>query len=405
MSNNLTGQDLISVIIPVYNVKPYLDKCIKSVLYQTYKNLEIILVDDGSTDGCSEMCDQYAIQDKRIKVVHKINEGLVSSRKEGIKVASGNLIGYVDSDDWVEPNMYEVMYSKMKEVDADIIVTCHYENFESYQADYDNYIKPGVYTGDHLIRDVFGKMLYVPSIDMWGVSANCWNKLFTKKIVYQHQLDVDNIIADGEDHAFVFSAMLDAKCICFIKDKFYHHRVRPGSVSLHLNYDCFTRFAYLAALMEKKFTKTPYWDMVLKEQLPYHFRKFIQKYTMMVLGVELYTPSDQEYVFPFSHVSRGDRIVLYGAADVGEIYYRQIKTTAYCELVAWVAQTCRNKQLVDFVQEPNVILNLTYDYIVIAAKRPEVVQSIKHDLQIMGVDKNKIIDTPARVKTLSESAL
>ena len=103
-------QGLISVIVPVYNVEQYLDRCVCSILNQTYQNLEIILVDDGATDSSGRMCDEYAKRDERIKVVHKQNGGLSDARNAGLAAATGEYIGYVDSDDWIEPDMYEKMY-------------------------------------------------------------------------------------------------------------------------------------------------------------------------------------------------------------------------------------------------------------------------------------------------------
>lgn len=110
----------ISVIIPVYGVELYLDKCIESVVNQTYKNLEIILVDDGSPDKCPFICDKWAKRDNRIKVIHKKNGGLSEARNTGMKIASGELIGFVDSDDWISIDMYQLLYENMVENDSDI---------------------------------------------------------------------------------------------------------------------------------------------------------------------------------------------------------------------------------------------------------------------------------------------
>ena len=99
----------ISVIVPVYKVEKYLDKCVESIVNQTYKNLEIILVDDGSPDNCPAMCDEWAEKDERIRVIHKENGGLADARNAGMDIATGDYIGFVDSDDWIEPNMYEVL--------------------------------------------------------------------------------------------------------------------------------------------------------------------------------------------------------------------------------------------------------------------------------------------------------
>ena len=115
--------DKISIIIPVYNVKDYLDRCLNSVISQTYTNIEIILVDDGSTDGSSAMCDDWKYRDDRIKVVHKENGGLSSARNKGLDIATGEYVGFVDSDDWIEANMYELLYRAIKEASADLALS------------------------------------------------------------------------------------------------------------------------------------------------------------------------------------------------------------------------------------------------------------------------------------------
>lgn len=111
---------LISVIVPVYKVEPYLDRCVASIVSQTYQNLEIILVDDGSPDNCGAMCDAWAARDSRIHVIHKENGGLSDARNAGMKLASGQLIGFVDSDDWIEPDMFGLLYANMMEHDSEV---------------------------------------------------------------------------------------------------------------------------------------------------------------------------------------------------------------------------------------------------------------------------------------------
>lgn len=112
--------DLISVIVPIYKVEPYLDRCVKSIVSQTYDNLEIILVDDGSPDGCPAMCDEWAQKDSRIKVIHKTNGGLSDARNAGLAAASGELIGFIDSDDWIEPDFFTALYGAMAQTGAEI---------------------------------------------------------------------------------------------------------------------------------------------------------------------------------------------------------------------------------------------------------------------------------------------
>ena len=110
MSNKVSEEPLISVIVPVYNVERYLDQCVKSIVEQSYRNLEIILVDDGSRDACPGKCDMWAAKDNRISVIHKANGGLSSARNAGLDQARGDCIAFVDSDDWIDPNMLRTVW-------------------------------------------------------------------------------------------------------------------------------------------------------------------------------------------------------------------------------------------------------------------------------------------------------
>ena len=121
---------LISIIVPIYKVEDYLAKCVDSILYQTYCDIEVILVDDGSPDRCPLMCDEYALRDSRVKVIHKENGGLSSARNAGLDIASGNYIGFVDSDDWIASDMYETMLDNMRKHSSDLVICGTYYVYE-----------------------------------------------------------------------------------------------------------------------------------------------------------------------------------------------------------------------------------------------------------------------------------
>lgn len=116
----MSNQPLISVIVPIYKAEKYLSVCVESILKQTYRNLEIILVDDASPDMCPQICDEYAANDDRIIVIHKDNGGVAEARNAGLRAARGELIGFVDADDWLAPEMYAILYDNMLKEDADI---------------------------------------------------------------------------------------------------------------------------------------------------------------------------------------------------------------------------------------------------------------------------------------------
>ena len=124
---------LISVIVPVYNVEPYLKQCLDSIIAQTYTNMEIIIVDDGSPDNCPAICDLYAKADNRIKVIHKENGGLSSARNAGLEIAAGEYIGYIDSDDYIAPGMFEKMMLAMSCHSNAGVVTCSFRQLKNEQ--------------------------------------------------------------------------------------------------------------------------------------------------------------------------------------------------------------------------------------------------------------------------------
>lgn len=169
-------KELISVIVPVYNMEQYLERCVNSIRQQTYEDLEIILVDDGSTDHSPQMCDAYAEQDARIKVVHKQNGGLSDARNAGLAVATGMYIGYVDSDDWIEPQMYEKLYYACVAHEAQIAI-CRYAKM--YQ---DGTITGGTNEVVPLSREEL-LQIYICDNSEYTIYNSVWSKLFHRDLV------------------------------------------------------------------------------------------------------------------------------------------------------------------------------------------------------------------------------
>ncbi len=165
--------DLVSVIIPIYKVEPYIRECLDSVINQTYRNLEIILVDDGSPDGCPKICDEYAENDSRIKVVHKENGGLSDARNKGLDVASGEYITFVDSDDVVHKAYVEFLYDNLKKTNSDVSV-CQSVSFRDLQKIKDVEINNEWYVlpGKEAVRDLYKRLCVPKKQKSFGFSAN-----------------------------------------------------------------------------------------------------------------------------------------------------------------------------------------------------------------------------------------
>ncbi|KXK40736.1 MAG: family 2 glycosyl transferase [Bacteroidetes bacterium OLB9] len=200
----------ISIIIPVYNVEDYLDKCVKSVVNQTYTNLEIILVNDGSKDNSSKLCDEWALRDNRISVIHQSNQGLSGARNSGIKAAKGIYITFLDSDDWLEKDALEISLKKAKEGDYDLIfwqMIKEYENLQVYvQGPFGkdtNFLGSDMKALHRRLTGPIGKELKTPQqIDSF---ASAWGKLYKKNIIDANNLEfIDTKIIGSEDILFNF---------------------------------------------------------------------------------------------------------------------------------------------------------------------------------------------------------
>ena len=219
MENNKDKATLISIVVPIYKVEPYLHKCVDSLLGQTYKNIEIILVDDGSPDNCHQICDEYAKQDKRVVVIHKENGGLADARNAGTAVAKGNYIGFIDSDDWVDADMYEVLLAAILENNADIS-----EIGVKYV--YDDRID---YQNEKQITIMNKTEALSAFLDRTKMIQGCvWGKLYKANIVKDNLFPVGRIHEDGY---FTYKALYAAQKYVLLNTCKYNYRQgRIGSI-------------------------------------------------------------------------------------------------------------------------------------------------------------------------------
>lgn len=217
-------KELISVIVPVYGVEKVLARCVDSILAQTYENLEIVLVDDGSPDQCPQICDGYAEKYQNIKVVHKKNGGLTSAWKEGVRHASGEMVGFVDSDDWIDADMYERLHDALSKEQADISMAGLVFDYEdkNYPPRKETNRMDGGYEEDSL-KKLYPVLLNDGSFIGRTLQPSRVTKLFRKSLVEQNLELWDDRVNVGEDLQMVFGAVLDAKKVCAIPDYYPYH--------------------------------------------------------------------------------------------------------------------------------------------------------------------------------------
>lgn len=214
-------QSLISVIVPVYKVEKYLRKCVDSIISQTYTNLEIILVDDGSPDNCPKICDEYAKQDSRVKVIHKENGGLSDARNAGMAVATGEYISFIDSDDWIENNMLEILLKEITENNCDIAscgINMVWEDNRPKEILFPfegKIIINGAESAlDHLISNKY-------------IVQTVWNKLYRKDTIVKILFPFGKI---NEDEYWTWQALAASEKIVCIGNPMYNYLQREGSI-------------------------------------------------------------------------------------------------------------------------------------------------------------------------------
>lgn len=209
---------MISIIIPVYNVGPYLRHCLDSVVDQTYRDLEIIIIDDGSNDGCSNVCDEYK-KDHRVKVFHTENRGLSCARNLGIEKAKGEYISFVDSDDWIEITSMQKLLEYAADTNADIVSSAYYFEWKNHHSIGEEIEKPIILEGENIIQTHIRESYLGSAI---------WNKLYRKTVFSNIRFPEGRVF---EDIMTSYKLLSNAKRVVCIPDALYHYRLRSNTIS------------------------------------------------------------------------------------------------------------------------------------------------------------------------------
>jgi glycosyltransferase involved in cell wall biosynthesis len=249
----------LSIVVPIYNVEPYLSRCLDSLVAQSMKDIEIIAVNDGSTDTSGEILDQYAHLDSRIRVIHKENGGVSAARNDGIREALGEYIGFVDPDDWVDTDMYEGMYQAALDEKADIVMCTYTREFGTHSKEKKFNLPGKVCYRDQEVQDKMLRRLIGPMneeianpefLDAWGT---VWSKIYCADIIKENGLSfIDlHIVGTNEDSLFNIHTFYHAKSFVFINKPYYHYwRANTTSVTANYKPDLKDKWFSLYSFME-----------------------------------------------------------------------------------------------------------------------------------------------------------
>lgn len=368
----------VSVIIPVYNTKKYLEKCLDSIVNQTLRDIEILCVNDGSTDGSGYILEMYAEKDSRIKIINKENGGLVAARKTGVCAAQGTYVGYVDSDDWIEPDMYEKLYEFVEKHNADM-VSCGYFLEGNYTSIHLDTVEGGLYDKKKIV-DLRNNLIYCPEKRETGLRGSLCCKLFRREMLQTVQLEVPEEITMAEDKMCLLHYMLHCNSVYVLKEPLYHWCIHSESMSHKAD------TSYLLKVNEVyKYLVTLYQHENFTEKMRAQAELYITE--LLVLGINNrlgFQHKNLLRIDPYwlDEIPSESKVAVYGGGDVGEQYMRQMKRRQDVLIAEYFGFEIPTKEKLQ---------SLTFDYILIAIKNQGKAVQVKEQFMELGVAEEKIL--------------
>ena len=378
-------KNLVSIIVPVYNAKPYLERCIDSIRKQLYDNIEIVLVDDGSEDGSEDVCDRYEEKDARIKVIHKENGGNTSARHKGVECAGGEYIAFVDADDYVGLSYISDMVSAIG--DADIVCANVKKVFPYGEISIKNKIHAGTYL--HNAETIITNMFYYKETSEFGVLPYLVGKLYKREFIEKGMQDIDDQIQYAEDRALMFWSMLNAWKTVFIESEQYYYLIHEESLCTSADEQFLIKMTYFFTYTKKLFEQHEKKEYLLRQLDRYMVDSVIYGLNRKIgLSEKDLIP---RYYCPVDRLPEGNSIILYGAGNVGRNFYKQFDQMPEKKVILWVDTNDRKYQEEGLdVMPVAAIEDVSFDYILIAVLRENVVQNIRTNLKKYNIDEKKI---------------
>ena len=383
---------LISVVVPIHNVDAYLYQCVSSIVGQTYDRLEIILVNDGSTDNSIEICEYFRKADSRIKVITQTNSGLVSARKAGLNAATGKYVFYVDGDDWIEPDCLSHYFRLAVEHDADMVIGDYKREFLGNFSIVRNSINPGVYPRNRIELDILPRMISYGPFFNHGLKTYSWGKLYERTLVNKLQNQIPSEIFFPEDSALVYPAVAQSQNIVIGDMAFYNYRQRPGSIirTAHFDHREIERvadaFRYLATALNGS-------------RSSYGFELQLQSYFAAIVtirsGAFLSSHDLYDTFEVFGPLAPGARLAVYNSGSFGQHVYRHLQNNPSFCLVGWYDKDHRESAILGMpVSDPHTLCDADFDYLLVPSFDPALQNEVNTLFAMHGLN-------PAKVRSVS----
>lgn len=386
--------ELVSVIIPVYNAEKYLEQCILSVLKQSYQNIEIVLVNDGSTDGSAEICKRFANTDGRIKLLNEENCGLAKARKNGMALVTGKYVGFVDADDYLDPDLYQKYMECERE--SDLMIAQWYREEEKKTVLSGDGIACGFYSSEEDMNFIYRHLVSVFASGGTvclkpGFAPFVWNKLYQSDIARTVFEEICEDISLVEDCDFTYRYFLKCSSVAVTDICGYHYRIRKNSESHAVDTKCSllrnTCRLYNALLpVFSSHAKAN----ILVPQLQAKIAGLIRR-SPKRMGFPI-EAQNQFFIFPFIGKLAEKQIALYGANFLGKMYWRQIQQWKICDIAIWIDNDYDEYKREGLpVFSPEDMENQEFDFIVIASFNHEEAERIRSMLIDRGYRDEQIL--------------
>lgn len=363
----------LSLIIPVYNAERYLRKCMDSVIAQTFKGMEIICIDDGSTDNSSGILDEYARKDFRIRIIRKPNGGLVSVRKLGALEANGKYIGFVDSDDWVDSAMYERLCTVARSCDADMVSSNYWQEGEYSNISHDA-VKPGVYDEESIVYLRDHMILDLQKHDK-GMSGSLCTKIFRTDIFKRIIMEIPNEIRVSEDKITSLTFLLECCKVVILDEAYYHYRISQDSMFHAYDPDYLLNYHLVYSYFRTLYKHKNFTD-IMKTQAELYIVQFLIKGINTQMGFSF---RNLMWIDPswIENQDLGERIAVYGKGELGRTYEMHI-----CNK--------KGKRFAGNLDLENTCGFPDFDSIIIAIKNKEAAMQAKDDLIKANIPEERI---------------
>lgn len=379
----------VSVVVPIYNSEKYIEKCIRSIISQTYINLEILLVNDGSTDSSLKICEKMAEKDERLVVISQKNSGVAAARRTGVRQATGEYIVFIDSDDYVDPE-YVYEFAKIMQEVTDIVISGFCLNKEKYL----NNVEVGKYN-ININCPIISNMIYAEDNVSRGIMTCICGKMFKTSIAKKIIENIDTRVYYGEDGEFIYKYLLDCKSAYVTDYCGYHYTSNSTSITHTVHEDFLININRLYLSLKSAFEDSEYKDVLMPQLEKWTFEHI--RVSCCFMGFSI---SPIRFILPYVKEIVDKKLVVYGAGDVGRDYVRQIKKECIGTLQLWVDRDYKNKRTYfnQKICSPSDMRKANFDFVIIAISKKELITEVREEIKRMGIDEKKIISKePIRV--------